>query len=77
MAAFDRRNGGFGRAPKFPSPHNLLFLMRAAREEPPGSELLRAVSLTLRAMARGGLRDHLGGGFCRYSTDARWQLPHF
>ena len=77
MAVFDRRHGGFGGAPKFPSPHNLLLLMRAAREEPPGSEIWRAVTQTLRAMARGGLRDHLGGGFCRYSTDETWLLPHF
>ncbi|MDR2686936.1 MAG: thioredoxin domain-containing protein [Oscillospiraceae bacterium] len=77
MAAFDRRHGGFGGAPKFPSPHNLLLLMRFARKEPEGSEIWRAVGQTLRAMARGGLRDHLGGGFCRYSTDARWLLPHF
>jgi uncharacterized protein YyaL (SSP411 family) len=77
MRLFDPVNGGFGGAPKFPAPHNLLFLMRAARSEPPGSEIWRAVGKTLRSMARGGLRDHLGGGFCRYSTDAKWLLPHF
>ena len=77
MASFDSRNGGFGGAPKFPSPHNLLLLMRAAQGEPADSETWQAVSQTLRAMARGGLRDHLGGGFCRYSTDAKWLVPHF
>ena len=77
MSIFDRRHGGFGGAPKFPSPHNLLLLMRAARKEPMDSEIWRAVTLTLHAMARGGLRDHLGGGFCRYSTDKKWLLPHF
>jgi len=77
MAKFDGKHGGFGGAPKFPSPHNLLLLMRAAQGEPAGSEIWQGVSQTLRAMARGGLRDHLGGGFCRYSTDARWLVPHF
>ena len=77
MGLFDPDNGGFGGAPKFPSPHNLLFLMRAARDETPDSDIWRAVTQTLRSMARGGLRDHLGGGFCRYSTDGRWLLPHF
>jgi len=77
MSIYDRENGGFGRAPKFPSPHNLLLLMRFAQKEPAGSETWQAVSQALRSMARGGLRDHLGGGFCRYSTDARWLVPHF
>jgi len=77
MSLFDPANGGFSGAPKFPSPHNLLFLMRAARDEAPDSEIWQAVTKTLCSMARGGLRDHLGGGFCRYSTDERWLLPHF
>ena len=77
LALSDPENGGLGGAPKFPAPHNLMFLMRIARNEPPGSEIWRMVGKALRSMARGGLRDHLGGGFCRYSTDAEWLLPHF
>lgn len=74
--SFDERYGGFGDAPKFPSPHNLLFLMGLAayskKEEP-----LHMAADTLRAMYRGGIYDHIGGGFCRYSTDRRWLVPHF
>ncbi len=73
---YDPRWGGFGAAPKFPSPHNLLFLMRyGAREQLP--DALEMVERTLLAMADGGLFDHIGGGFARYSTDARWYQPHF
>jgi uncharacterized protein YyaL (SSP411 family) len=73
---FDTTHGGFGGAPKFPSPHTLLFLLRRhARTGRP--EPLDMVVRTLDAMAAGGIRDHLGGGFHRYSTDARWLLPHF
>ncbi|MDO4324041.1 MAG: thioredoxin domain-containing protein [Lachnospiraceae bacterium] len=76
--AFDRRWGGFGAAPKFPVPHNLLFLMRyAALEEAKASEALQMVEKTLDAMAKGGIHDHIGGGFSRYSTDERWLVPHF
>ncbi|HEX2065232.1 MAG TPA: thioredoxin domain-containing protein [Candidatus Thermoplasmatota archaeon] len=72
---FDRVHGGFGAAPKFPSPHHLLFLLRQhARGD---TRALAMVEAQLAAMARGGLRDHLGGGFHRYSTDRRWLLPHF
>jgi uncharacterized protein len=74
--AFDRERGGFGPAPKFP-PHYALRLLIAeyrARRDP---SLLEPVLVTLRAMASGGIRDHLGGGFHRYSTDARWFAPHF
>ncbi len=74
--AFDRERGGFGPAPKFP-PHSALRLLIAeyrARRDP---SLLEPVLVTLRAMAAGGIRDHLGGGFHRYSTDARWFAPHF
>lgn len=80
---FDPVWGGFGRAPKFPAPHNLLFLMRYAREEEgyraggEGSEALRMAERTLDAMAEGGIHDHIGGGFSRYSTDERWLVPHF
>ncbi len=74
--AFDRERSGFGPAPKFP-PHGALRLLTAeyrAREDP---SLLGPALVTLRAMARGGIRDHLGGGFHRYSTDGRWFAPHF
>jgi hypothetical protein len=74
--AFDEPNGGFGTAPKFPSSHNLSFLLRfyRRRSEPIA---LAIVEKTLEAMARGGLYDRLGGGFHRYSTDALWRVPHF
>ncbi|GAB6063372.1 thioredoxin domain-containing protein [Deferrisoma palaeochoriense] len=73
---FDARRGGFGAAPKFPTPHNLVFLVRRHRrtgEDHP----LRMATETLRAMRHGGIFDHLGFGFHRYSTDADWLLPHF
>jgi uncharacterized protein len=74
--AFDPRNGGFGDAPKFPRPSELLFLMREhARANAPQSAEM--VLRTLRAMALGGMRDHTGGGFHRYSVDAGWRVPHF
>jgi uncharacterized protein YyaL (SSP411 family) len=75
-AAFDARRGGFGDAPKFPRPSELLFLLREhARTGTP--EPRDMVLLTLRAMARGGMRDHIGGGFHRYSVDGDWRVPHF
>ena len=80
---FDPVWGGFGSAPKFPAPHNLLFLMRYAEEEEgcradgEGSEALHMAERTLDAMAEGGIHDHIGGGFSRYSTDERWLVPHF
>ena len=73
---FDGKWGGFGTAPKFPTPHNLLFLMRyAALEEEPFA--LAMAEATLESMARGGIHDQFGGGFSRYSTDERWLAPHF
>lgn len=73
---FDKKNGGFGSAPKFPTPHNLLFLMRyAAREKK--REALAMAETTLEQMYRGGIFDHIGGGFSRYSTDEYWLAPHF
>ena len=76
LAAFDPRHGGFGDAPKFPHPMDLQVLLRRhARAGDAAS--LHAVRLTLDKMARGGIRDHLGGGFARYSTDAYWLVPHF
>ena len=74
--AFDPRNGGFGDAPKFPRPSELLFLLRehARAGAPQAAEM---VLRTLRAMALGGMRDHIGGGFHRYSVDGAWRVPHF
>lgn len=73
---FDGKWGGFGTAPKFPTPHNLLFLMRyAALEQEPFA--LAMAEATLESMARGGIHDQFGGGFSRYSTDERWLAPHF
>jgi uncharacterized protein YyaL (SSP411 family) len=78
---FDPANGGFGGAPKFPRPANLSFLLRCAALQGLGSEAgLEAagmVSRTIGAMARGGIHDHVGGGFHRYSVDAEWFVPHF
>jgi uncharacterized protein YyaL (SSP411 family) len=73
---FDRLNGGFGGAPKFPPSMNLMFLLRQHhRTKSPQS--LEMVELTLQKMAGGGMYDHLGGGFARYSVDAHWLVPHF
>lgn len=73
---FDGEYGGFGNAPKFPSPHNLSFLLAysQAYQQP---EALRMVEKTLDAMYRGGMYDHVGYGFSRYSTDREWLVPHF
>jgi uncharacterized protein len=73
---FDSQSGGFGDAPKFPSPHNLLFLLRYWRRSGDQSAL-RMVEATLEAMQRGGIYDHIGFGFHRYSTDEKWLVPHF
>ena len=71
---FDVRWGGFGDAPKFPRPSELFFLLH---EHARVGASLDMVLRTLRAMALGGMRDHLGGGFHRYSVDAEWRVPHF
>ncbi len=73
---FDEKNGGFGSAPKFPTPHNFLFLLRFWKRTGNG-DALRMVEKTLQAMRNGGIYDHVGFGFHRYSTDARWLVPHF
>jgi uncharacterized protein YyaL (SSP411 family) len=74
--SFDPRDGGFGSAPKFPHPMDLKLLLRQHART--GDEhALHMVRHTLDKMARGGIYDHLGGGFARYSTDARWLVPHF
>ncbi|HWC69933.1 MAG TPA: thioredoxin domain-containing protein [Actinomycetota bacterium] len=72
---FDERWGGFGGAPKFPQPMTLEMLLRRAVRGSSGA--LEMVTTTLDRMADGGIYDHLGGGFARYSTDARWHVPHF
>ena len=79
--SFDRRRGGFGDAPKFPRPSELLFLLREharrGTNDVRSSYALQMSTETLRAMALGGMRDHIGGGFHRYSVDAEWRVPHF
>jgi len=73
---FDTAHGGFGHAPKFPQPTMLMLLLNHWHRA--GEQMaLDMVTKTLDAMARGGIRDHLGGGFHRYSTDAQWLVPHF
>jgi uncharacterized protein YyaL (SSP411 family) len=76
VLSFDEQNGGFGRAPKFPSPHNLLFLLRYWRRTKEKTALTMAEK-TLRAMRLGGIFDQVGFGFHRYSTDEVWLVPHF
>ena len=75
-AEFDPRFGGFGGAPKFPQAPTLEFLLRV-HTEPWAPQALEMVTATLRAMAGGGIRDHVGGGFARYAVDATWTVPHF
>ncbi|MDX5364411.1 MAG: thioredoxin domain-containing protein [Pseudazoarcus pumilus] len=75
-AAFDRRYGGFGEAPKFPRASDLEFLLQRAATDADETAGEMALS-TLTRMAEGGLFDHLGGGFYRYSTDEQWRIPHF
>ncbi len=79
--SFDRDYGGFGDAPKFPQPTTIDRLLRTWRDsaaaDEPDLDALYMATLTLKRMADGGLFDHLGGGFCRYSVDRYWQIPHF
>ena len=73
---FDAQFGGFGGAPKFPHPGTLRFLLRTGARQ--GDEAAANMALhTLEQMAKGGINDHLGGGFCRYSVDEKWMVPHF
>jgi uncharacterized protein len=67
---YERNFGGFSNAPKFPAPHKLLFLMDMNKDK-------EIVIKTLDSMYKGGIYDHIGGGFCRYSTDEKWLIPHF
>ncbi len=83
---FDQKNGGFGSVPKFPTPSKLSFLLRLGQYPPVVVDVVgiddchkaqdRAIT-TLRKMARGGIHDHIGNGFARYSVTADWSLPHF
>ncbi len=73
---FDSENGGFGTAPKFPTPHNLLFLLRYWKRKK-SEKAIEIVEKTLTGMYKGGIYDHIGFGFHRYSTDKVWLLPHF
>jgi uncharacterized protein YyaL (SSP411 family) len=79
--SFDAAHGGFGGAPKFPRAANLNFLFRVAgiqgAKSEIGAEAVRLAASTLRAMARGGIHDHVGGGYHRYSVDEAWFVPHF
>jgi len=80
-ASFDHDFGGHGGAPKFPHPGTIEWLLRAwyrtADEAEPDIDALFQATLTLTRMADGGIFDHVGGGFCRYSVDRYWQIPHF
>ena len=74
-SSFDFEHGGFGSAPKFPNPADITLLLHQAKA---GNKTAEAMALQmLSAMANGGIYDQLGGGFCRYSVDARWNIPHF
>jgi uncharacterized protein YyaL (SSP411 family) len=74
--AFDKNYGGFGGAPKFPTPHKIMFLLRYY-ESYKDIKALEMVETTLECMYRGGIFDHVGFGFSRYSTDNKWLVPHF
>lgn len=73
---FDTLYGGFGGYPKFPSAHNLLFLLRYFYKTK-DAFVLKMVEKTLESMYRGGMYDHIGYGFSRYSVDRKWLIPHF
>jgi hypothetical protein len=75
-ARFDKKNGGFGTFPKFPTPHNLLFLLRYWKRTG-DKKALSMVEKTLKQMRMGGIYDQIGFGFHRYSTDSDWLVPHF
>ncbi|HET7177028.1 MAG TPA: thioredoxin domain-containing protein [Gammaproteobacteria bacterium] len=81
LKSFDPRDGGFGRAPKFPHTSDLELLLHISGagdvEEDTRKTCRHMASLSLRRMAEGGIYDHLGGGFCRYSVDNSWSIPHF
>lgn len=76
LRRYDAEHGGFGTQPKFPTPHVLAYLWQRAQRTG-RRDLRHAVDGTLEAMQRGGIHDHVGGGFHRYATDRAWRLPHF
>ncbi|MEO1202244.1 MAG: thioredoxin domain-containing protein [Pseudomonadota bacterium] len=80
-SSFDRDYGGFGSSPKFPHPTSVDRLLRhwraSAHDDEPAVDALFMATMTLKRMADGGIYDHVGGGFCRYSVDRYWQIPHF
>ncbi|MFC1892740.1 thioredoxin domain-containing protein [Chloroflexota bacterium] len=76
LERFDEHRGGFGSAPKFPTPHNILFLLRYWKRTS-NEKALNMVEKTLQSLRRGGIYDHIGFGFHRYSTDSTWLVPHF
>ncbi|MDJ0626412.1 MAG: thioredoxin domain-containing protein [Candidatus Caenarcaniphilales bacterium] len=76
LTRFDETYGGFGERPKFPTPHNLAFLLRYWKNTN-DDKALKIVTKTLEEMSKGGIWDHIGFGFHRYSTDQQWLLPHF
>jgi len=76
LREFDATNGGFGNRPKFPTPHNLIFLLRFWKRTGE-KKALEMVEKTLQEMRKGGIYDHIGFGFHRYSTDSIWLVPHF
>lgn len=73
---FERDYGGFSRSPKFPTPHNIFFLLKYY-ESNKDREVLEMIEKTLESIYRGGIFDHIGQGFSRYSTDEKWLVPHF
>ncbi len=78
--SYDPKEGGFGNAPKFPRPVTVNFLTRFYARDPKsdaGKQALEMALFTLRKMAAGGMHDHIGGGFHRYSVDRYWHVPHF
>jgi uncharacterized protein len=76
LGRFDEKNGGFGSSPKFPTPHNQLYLLRYWKRTG-DKQALAMVEKTLQEMRQGGVYDHVGFGFHRYSTDPQWLVPHF
>lgn len=76
IKTFDKKYGGFGTAPKFPMPHILFFLLQWYKKSN-DKYALEIVETTLKSMYQGGIFDHIGGGFHRYSTDNKWLIPHF
>ena len=77
LAAHDAEFGGFGQAPKFPQPAILLQVLQRAFHRSPGDPVYAAIDFSLQQIALGGIQDHLGGGFYRYSVDDKWMIPHF